>query len=209
MESIQKTEQIFNKYAIKYEKKYMDVSLYAEYLDVFLQQIEPGKRKILDVGCGPGNVSSYLLEKREDLEIQGIDISRNMVNLARKNNPFAQFKVLDGRELFRLREKYDGVVAAFFLPYLSKNESLSFIEKCSNILKKDGVLFISTMEAPNEKSGYEGSESADEELYINYHEAGYLVEALKENQMKLKAVNFVKNPSNKAGVRDLIITALK
>lgn len=209
MDSIRNTEQIFDKYASDYQKKYMDVSLYSEYLDGFLKLFEPGKRNILDVGCGPGNISNYLLKARDNLKILGVDISKNMVSLARSNNPDAEFMVLDGRDIIQLDKKFDAVIAAFFLPYLSKKEALIFLNNCCRILKGNGALFLSTMEAANEKSGFEGSESATEKLYINYHESGYLVEALKENKMKFIETHHIDNPGNKAGIRDLIITAVK
>jgi len=76
---------IFNKYASNYQDRYMNLELYADTLDTFIDILKKDDAKILDAGCGPGNISRYLLDRCPGLKILGIDISENMIALARKN----------------------------------------------------------------------------------------------------------------------------
>ncbi|MCD6063607.1 MAG: putative Methylase involved in ubiquinone/menaquinone biosynthesis [Flavipsychrobacter sp.] len=59
---------VFNKRAQQYQEKYMDVSMYAAALDAFFERM-PEKASVLELACGPGYITKYLLAKRPDLRI--------------------------------------------------------------------------------------------------------------------------------------------
>ena len=50
---------------------------------------------VLDVGCGQGSPLQDLARRRSDLELCGVDFSREAVELARRRMPDASFEVLD------------------------------------------------------------------------------------------------------------------
>lgn len=176
---------IFNKYAKKYEEQYMSVDFYTSTLNLFCKSL-PKKSQLLDIGCGPGNVTQHLLQQRPDLNVLGIDIAPNMIALAQKNNPTATFKVMDSADISELKDTYHGIVCAFLLPYLSKQQAIGFINSISKLLKKDGVLYISTMEGLNSNSKLQSSShDKKDQLFINYHEAGYLTDTLQKNNLEL------------------------
>ena len=68
--------ELFNKYALSYSEKFMDVSQYADTLDVFCNGL-PASAKVLDIACGPGNIAKYLLNKHPDMQLTGIDLARS------------------------------------------------------------------------------------------------------------------------------------
>ncbi len=177
---------MFNKYASSYQEQYMSVDLYKTTLNEFCNNLPKENAFVLDVGCGPGNVSQYLLQQCSGFNILGIDIAPNMITLAEKNNPSATFKVMDALSLPKLNTTYDGIVCAFLLPYLSKEQAIEFIHSAVNLLKKDGLLYISTMEDLNINSKFQGaSQNKNDQLFINYHEMDYLTHALKENNLDI------------------------
>src|SRR6185295_3669822 len=90
---------IFNKHASKYQDKFMDVNLYAGSFDFFCDAAKKQNAKILEIACGPGNITSYLLNKRPDFKILGIDLAPNMIALAKINNPKADFQLMDCRDI--------------------------------------------------------------------------------------------------------------
>ncbi|MFZ0490249.1 MAG: methyltransferase domain-containing protein [Salegentibacter sp.] len=202
---------IFDQFAEGYQEKYMDQGLYRESLDLFCSQLSTPNAHILDAGCGPGNISRYLLKKRPDLQILGIDLSPNMLALARKNNPSGDFRKMDCRNIDRLNQKFDGIVAGFCLPYLSEEEMEKFIKDAAAKLNPDGLLYISTMEDDPERSGWKTSSSGKKpELYIRYCQAASLVKALEENQLKVLDLRRVKNPQEKEETcQDLLLIAKK
>lgn len=85
MDGKEETFQTWNKIADLYESKFMDLDIYDKTYDYFLNILNNKSSKILEVGCGPGNISKYLLTKRDDIHLLGVDVAENMIELARKN----------------------------------------------------------------------------------------------------------------------------
>lgn len=157
----------------------MDVTLYAASLNLFLNSIESSDPSILDIACGPGNVTKYLMDSSSKLKILGIDLSPKMIKLAKRNNPKADFKLHDSRNITSLNQKFDAVIIAFVLPYLSKKEVITLVNDCGKILNESGVLYLSTMEDDHEKSGLEGPSNKDgQKIYTHYYEADFIKETL-------------------------------
>jgi len=178
MNKIQTPAEVFNKHAKAYQDRFMDQDLYHDTIDLFCASIRPGQADILELACGPGNITRYLLQQRPDFKILGTDLATNMLDLAAINNPRAVFRQMDCRDLASLEQQYDGVVCGFGLPYLSKEEAVQLIADVAGILRPGGVCYISTMEDEYSKSGLKSSSSGEDWLHIHYHEAGYLTEAL-------------------------------
>ena len=177
---------IFNKYANEYEKKYMYFDLYNDTLDLFCEYIKTKNASVLEIACGPGNITKYLLNKRPDFNILGIDLSENMLALAKENNPTAEFLLFDGRKVSQLHKNYDVIMCGFCLPYLTKEESIKLISDAFKALNPGGILYLSTMEDDYSKSAYRESDILnDEKIFIYYHEAEYLCIALKEAGFKI------------------------
>ncbi|MGE4169552.1 MAG: trans-aconitate 2-methyltransferase [Candidatus Margulisiibacteriota bacterium] len=66
---------------------------------------------VLDVGCGLGDFYAYLVKNELRFTYEGIDISPNMIALAQKTQPKADFKVLDILDS-DFYKHYDYVVAS-------------------------------------------------------------------------------------------------
>jgi len=57
-----------------------------------LARVPPGpRRRIFDLGCGPGNSTELLVERYPEAEIAGLDSSPDMIATARKRLPTANF----------------------------------------------------------------------------------------------------------------------
>jgi ubiquinone/menaquinone biosynthesis C-methylase UbiE len=179
MDKNKQAVELFNKLANLYTEKYMNVELYADSLDIFCELVE-NNGSVLELACGPGNVTRYILEKRSDLKILGTDLAPNMLDIAREKNPNAVFMVMDCRDISKLNKTYDAVICAFGLPYLSKEEALKMISDLPKILDRHGLFYLSFMEDWNSKSGVQKGSTGDE-LFINYHEEGYITDALRKN----------------------------
>jgi len=174
---------IFNRLANLYQEKYMNVDLYGESLDLFCEHVKK-QGDVLELACGPGNVTKYILNKRPDLKILGTDLSENMLGLARENNPTDVFTKMDCRDVSKLTKTYDAIVGAFALPYLSKEESFDLIKDASTRLNTNGLLYLSTMEDDYSKSELVSSSQGDQ-MFIHYHETDYLKKALENNGFEI------------------------
>ena len=169
---------IFDYHAKDYQARFMEFDLYNDSFDVFCNALPKANASILELGCGPGNITRYLLKKRPDFKILGTDLAPNMLALARINNPTAEFKELDCRDILSLGTTYDGIMCGFCLPYLSKEEALQLIADAAKTLHPKGVLYLSTMEDDYSNSGWKTG-SSGKEIYMHYHQADYLTAKLE------------------------------
>lgn len=208
MDKSAEAAKVFNKLASLYQEKYMDVSQYAEGLEIFCNTLPSPSPRILELACGPGNVTRFLLDKKPTLKITGTDLSENMVALAKINNPEGDFFVMDCRNLKELSGPYEGVVCAFAFPYLTKEEVEQLIFDISGILSVGGCFYLSTMIGKYEDSGPRKGSTGDE-IFMHFHESDHIENELQKNNFTI--INKWEQPyeslSNPA--TDLIVIAQK
>lgn len=106
---------------------------YENLYQIYLQKLSQYKiDTILDVGCGNGNLLLHLQKKYNS---QGIDISNQMVQIAKAKGVDARCISLD-----KLTEKYDAIVAvADVLNYFNIETLKQFLKDIENRLKSGGV----------------------------------------------------------------------
>ncbi len=198
---------VFDFHAEAYQDRFMDFDLYNDSFDLFCDAIPKANAEILELACGPGNITRYLLKKRPDFRILATDLAPRMLEFARKNNPSASFMELDSRDILSLGKTYDAIMCGFCLPYLSKEDTLQLIADSAKILHPKGVLYLSTMEDDYSKSGWKTG-SSGKEVYMHYHEAGYLTEALETNGFEVIDLRRKEFPEKDGSLTiDLLITA--
>ncbi|HXA46278.1 MAG TPA: methyltransferase domain-containing protein [Burkholderiaceae bacterium] len=186
---------VFNKLAQQYRDKYMDLTIYDATYRKFCELLNKGHARVLDAACGPGNVSRFLMAQLPELDLLGIDLAPRMVELAQAEAPSAQFKMHDCRRLLDLGQRFDGIVCAFGLPYLSSSEVVEFVRSSREILDADGVLYLSFMEGKSEDSGFQTSSSGDR-MYINYHSEPQIRDALLSHGFTIAEWSRLSSPSN-------------
>ena len=158
----------------------MNLDLYNKTYDFICDSILKEHANLLEIGCRPGNITKYLLSKRPDFNIFGIDIATNMIELAKINNPSASFKVMDCRKISQIKYKYDGIVCGFTLPYLSVKDSIQFISNCFHLLDYNGFIYVSFVEGDPDKSGFKVGSSGDRS-YFYYYRSDDLINLFTEN----------------------------
>ena len=167
MDKYKETFETWNNIASIYQNKFMELDLYNDTYDLICNSIDKPKAKLLEIGCGPGNITKYLLSKRQDFDIFGIDIAPNMVELARFNNPSGHFAVMDCRQINNLDSKYDGIIVGFCLPYLSQSESIELFSNSYDLLNDKGFIYLSFVEGEPDKSDFKVGSGG--RVYFYYH----------------------------------------
>lgn len=162
------TFNTWNKLAAVYEEKFMEVDIYNSSYDKFCDLLKKEHPKLLEIGCGPGNITKYVLNKRPDFSILGTDIAPTMIEAAQKNNPSATFEVLDAREIDQLEEKFDAVLCGFCLPYLSVEDCKKLLSDTYSLLNENGLAYFSTIEGESSNSGFQTGSTGDQS-YVYYH----------------------------------------
>ncbi|MCK5703200.1 MAG: class I SAM-dependent methyltransferase [Cyclobacteriaceae bacterium] len=205
------TIETYNKSAIRYQEKFMEMNLYDDTYNDFCKLIDKGNQEILEIATGPGNVTRRLLKKYPDFKITGIDKAPNMVRLAKNGIPNADFHVMDCRDISRLKDKYDAIMCGFCMPYLSKDECAKLIQDMSGLLNSNGLIYISTMEDDYSKSGFETTSfSGNDKVYIYYHQYDFLKKELTESGFQNIDIQRKEHPEpDGAFLTDMIIMARK
>jgi SAM-dependent methyltransferase len=200
---------VFHKHADLYRENFMDLTLYNDSYREFCVLLPQDRARVLDAACGPGNVSRYLMAQRPDLDLLGIDLAPRMVELAREAVPAAHFAVHDCRHLADLRMRFDGIICAFGLPYLSADEATTFIGAADGALDPGGVLYLSTMLGKSEDSGFQLCSTGDK-VYLNYHAEEHITRLLEDRGFSLLNRTRMASPNAASkATTDLIVVARK
>ena len=195
MDKYKITFETWDKLASVYQDKFMDLNLYDDTYDIFCRYISKPNPEILEIGCGPGNITRYIVSKRHDFRITAIDVAASMINLAKKNIPGVDFQIMDCRDIHKIERTYDGIICGFCLPYLSKSDSSDFLKNCYSLLKTDGILYVSAIKGDYLQSGFETG-SSGYKAYVYYYDEDYFMEALNKNNFRLLQLikkDFMKN----------------
>lgn len=107
-----------------------------------LARLAPGST-VLDVGCGTG-VPTAAQVAGAGHAVTGLDLSAEMIRLARENVPSAEFHEADLRGA---EGEYDAVVAFFVLLMLPLREIPDALSRIHGLLRPGGLFCLSMVEA--------------------------------------------------------------
>ena len=102
------------------------------------------KVKILDIGCGGGLLSEPM--SRLGAEVTGIDASNKNINVAKlhakKNNLNIKY-ICSSPENLNTKDKFDVILNMEIIEHVE--DVKIFLESCSKLLKKNGIMFVATL----------------------------------------------------------------
>lgn len=177
--------EVFNQCATAYAEKFMNFDLYQDTIDMFCASLSEYQTEILELACGPGNITKQLLQRIPTIKVLATDLSENMLKLTKEYNPSVSVQKLDCRNIASLLKSFDAIICGFGLPYLSKEEAIQFIQDTSKTLNQNGLLYLSTMEDDYSKSSWNTSSNGQWKMFIHYHEFDYLSNALLSNGFEI------------------------
>jgi len=172
--------KIFDEYAESYASKYMDLVEQETAMEFLAEHIPCSQCEILDVGCGPGNLSMLLLRYRPQARISGIDGSPNMINLAQKNIPHGDFTISDINEISHLDQCFDCILCGFLIPYLNFECTENLIRKLSNALKSGGLFYLVFMDSAIDLSKEVRSSDGTQSLTTHFYTKNTLTKLLHD-----------------------------
>ena len=120
-------ENLANKYNNLWVQKYSLGPTRREVLKIVVPLIKKNEKlRILDIGCGTGQLVYELSKRNENVNYLGIDVAHNMINVAKKNNlkdKNIKFKAI-GIEKFNTKDKFDIIICTHAFPYFPNKEEI-------------------------------------------------------------------------------------
>lgn len=106
--------------------------------------------KVLEVGCGSGNLTNYLHNRGVDIE--GCDVSTNAVINAQASstNNKIIFRQCDVLELKYFKKKYDVIIECSLLQNMNNVERSKYINNLKQILTENGMIISLNVNDNNE-----------------------------------------------------------
>ena len=101
--------------------------------------------RVLDLGCGTGVPTAGMLAE-SGMEVIGIDVSTEMLALARRNVPAGRFVAMDVMELDGSLGRFDAVAAFFCLLMLRRADIPRVLRRVRSVLRPGGLVAIGMVE---------------------------------------------------------------
>ena len=155
--------------------------------------------RILDIGCGGGLLSEPM--SRLGAKVVGIDASEKNISVAKlhakKNNLKIEY-LCTSPEKFKTEKKFDVILNMEIVEHV--NDVDLFLKSCSKLLKKNGIMFIATLNKTLKSYIFAiiGAEYILRWLPIGTHEwekflkPEDLINTLKKYELKLDAIDGMK-----------------
>lgn len=104
----------------------------------FLKAVVTSGHNVLDVACGTNRISDFI--RSLGGKYHGIDISSDMVELAREKDPQSDIRVADARNIPHPDATFDLVMTIKFLKWLPDDTTLEAVVKEISRVMKPGAL---------------------------------------------------------------------
>ncbi|KAF9885593.1 hypothetical protein FE257_012799 [Aspergillus nanangensis] len=98
----------------------------------------PAPKRIIDLGCGPGNSTAVLAARYPDAHIEGIDSSPDMIQKAKATLPGVDFNIVDLRT-YQPPSSVDLFFSNAVMQWLKKGERLDIIKSLMETQPSGGV----------------------------------------------------------------------
>lgn len=96
--------------------------------------------RILDLGCGPGELMKEILKANPSVDMSGLDLSEGMLNESKRKNPSANHIQMDVADLNTLDQEFNIIISSHSLPYWKNPKKV--MEDLHSILKPNGRIII-------------------------------------------------------------------
>jgi len=149
--------QLFNRWSTQYHKSVSESESkgtypFAGYSQVKYHLIElitkHQKKAILDMGVGTGEIMLPLY--RLGYHITGVDLSENMLKIAKNSMPDALFIQGEFEDAIpQLKQKYDVIVFSYAIHHLTYKKQIDLLTQLNSLLNQDGFILIADVSGEN------------------------------------------------------------
>lgn len=102
----------------------------------------PGRRdvRVLDIGCGVGNYHPFLIDRCGTIE--GVDVSAESIETAKRNNPTVRYQAYDGHRLPFDDASFDVAYTICVMHHVPPADWPAFSAEMFRVLKPGGLALV-------------------------------------------------------------------
>jgi len=174
-------DRIAENYATEFFEELKRKPFDCQLLDEFAATVI-GKGVVCELGCGPGQVARYLKDRGVDM--RGVDLSSEMVNVAARLNPDIPFSQGDMLALQLPDDSLAAIVLFYSIIHLKRADIVGAFREMSRVLTPGGSLMLSFHDGEGElhrDEWYGQPLSIDFRLFQPAEMVGYLEAAHFQN----------------------------
>ncbi len=154
-------------------------------IERYLAHVPTGAH-ILDLGCGPGHKSAFFAAR--GYEVMGVDLSPQMIEIARRDVKNVMFEVLDMYELPVISRTFDSVFACASMLHIPKKDIVHILLSIAAILNPHGTCYVSVKEQregnPEEETTREDDYGYEYSRFFSYFTESELREGFERAGMR-------------------------
>ncbi|HEY4501792.1 MAG TPA: class I SAM-dependent methyltransferase [Candidatus Paceibacterota bacterium] len=145
MDKKQQTVDTYNRSAAAMAKKFNSIGGRVENVEKVFSYATKENSFVLEIGCGNGRDAAEILKKTN--HYLGIDISEEMVKLAKEQTPAGEFEVAD-IETYKFPKDVDIIFSFASLLHSNKESVKRVFEEVYTAISPGGLFFVSLKNAP-------------------------------------------------------------
>jgi ubiquinone/menaquinone biosynthesis C-methylase UbiE len=174
--------QTYNHIARDYVKDHRLDTWDDDYIQYFVDALKKGA-KVLDLGCGPGVDSAKLVNK--GLQVDGFDLSDELLVIAKELNPDQTFTQGDMRKLPYSKDSFDGVFAKASLLHIPKKDIPSVLDEVWRVLKLNGTIHFALKAGDGENVITEDDYGYEYSRYFSFWNINDFVSQLEKHKFSI------------------------
>lgn len=160
MQSTDELRSTYNRIAHDYHQDHLTDTWDDDYFSYFAEAIAP-RGRVLDLGCRPGTETKRLIAN--GFEVEGFDLSDELLVIAREQNPHAKFIQGDMRSLPYADESFDGVFAKASLLHIPKQDMDTVLQEIHRVMKPKAIVHVAVKKARGD--AYEAEQTENDYGY--------------------------------------------
>lgn len=157
-------------------------------IEKFMKLLPP-KAKIIDIGCGSGRDAKLFSDM--GAKVLGVDFCSNLIDIAKKNAPLSEFRVMDFETMDFPAASFDGAWSACSLGHSSKDTLPVVLKKVHLLLKENGYFYLALKKGTGESLDTDLRYEGNFQKFWSFYEQEELTKMLQTAQFKILDLEIV------------------